>query len=89
MICLTILKGIRNTDLYDKEVINDNCKNITAMKLKGNQNARIYCKEQKLDDKTLIIIASELLESKKNQKNKQKENNLIQKVATYDYEIEE
>jgi hypothetical protein len=88
LICRTILMGIKNTDLYDKENINDRCKNVTAMKFKGKLNARIYCIEQKQCDKTLVIIASELLESKKNQKNRQKENSLIEKVANYDYEIE-
>lgn len=89
LICATILSGIRNTELYDKEDINERCKNITAMKFKGSKNTRIYCKEVKQKDKTLIIVTSELLPKKKNQKNKEKENNLIEKVAGYDYQIEE
>ena len=88
LICQIILEGIKNTDLYDKENINGKCKQVTAIKFKGNQNARIYCKEQKQKDKTLVIITSELLKSKKNQKNQQKEISLIEKVANYDYEIE-
>ena len=87
LICRTILAGIRNTELYDKENINSRCKNVTAMKFKGNLNPRIYCKEVKLKDKTLVIIASELHPSKKNQKNKSKEMNLINKVGGYKYEI--
>lgn len=89
LICTTILSGIRNSELYDKEDINEKCKNVTAMKFKGNKNTRIYCKEVKQKDKTLIIVTSELLPMKKNQKNKQKEINLIEKVAGYDYQIEE
>ena len=89
LICLTILSGTRNAGLYDKEDINERCKAVTAMKFKGNLNARIYCKEVKLKNKTLIIIASELLESKKNQKNQHKEINMIEKVASYDYKIKE
>lgn len=89
LICTTILSGIRNTDLYDKEDINDKCKNVTAMKFKGSQNTRIYCKEVKQKDKTLVVVTSELLPKKKNQKNKEKEINLIEKVADYDYQIEE
>jgi len=58
------------------------------MKFKGRENARIYCKEVKQKNKTLIVITSELLPKKKNQKNLQKEINLIEKVAGYDYEIE-
>ena len=59
------------------------------MKFKGSVNARIYCKEVKQRNKTLVIITSELLENKKNQKNQHKEIHLIEKVAGYDYEIEE
>ena len=89
LICSTILSGIKNTDLYDKENINNKCKNVTAMKFKSKQNARIYCQEVKQKDKTLVIIASELLPKKKNQKNKEKETNLIEKVADYDYKIDD
>lgn len=89
LICSVILSGIKNPDLYDKEDINSKCKNVTAMKFKGKQNARIYCKEIKQKDKSLVIISSELLPKKKNQKNKEKENNLILKVAEYDYKIDE
>lgn len=89
LICQVILSGLRNSDLYDKEDINDRCKHVTAMKFKGSINARIYCKEVKQKDKTLVIITSELLENKKNQKNKHKEITLIEKVSSYDYEIEE
>lgn len=88
LICRTILEGIRNTDLYDKENINERCIHVTAMKFKGSINARIYCKELKLLDKTLVVITSELLKNKKNQKNQQREISLIEKVADYDYEIE-
>lgn len=44
LICRTILAGIRNTELYDKENINTKCKDVTSMKFKGNLNPRIYCK---------------------------------------------
>jgi hypothetical protein len=87
LICNTILNGIRNPDLYDKEDINDRCKKVTAMKFKGKPNARIYCKEIKADDKTLIVICAEMLENKKNQKNQHREINLIEKVAGYEYSI--
>jgi len=89
LICETILLGIRNAEVYDKEDINERCKNVTAMKFKGSKNTRIYCKEMKQKNKTLIIVTSELLPKKKNQKNQLKENNLIEKVAGYDYQIEE
>ena len=89
LICGLILDGIRNTELYDKEDISTKCKNVTAIKFKGKLNARIYCQELKSKGKTLIVIASELLESKKNQKNKSKEKNLINKVGSYEYHIKE
>jgi hypothetical protein len=89
LICSTILSGIKNSELYDKEDINSKCKNVTAMKFKSKQNTRIYCQEVKQKDKTLVIVTSELLPKKKNQKNKDKEINLIEKVAGYDYQIED
>lgn len=88
LICDLLLNGYRNPDLYDKEDINKHCKNVTAMKFKGGRNPRIYCQELKSNDKTLFIIASELHESKKNQKNQHKEINLIERVASYEYHIE-
>ena len=89
LICSIILSGIKNTELYDKEAINSKCKNVTAMKFKSKQNTRIYCQEVKQNDKSLVIITSELLPKKKNQKNKEKEINLIKKVASYEYRIED
>ena len=88
--CNVILNRLRNADLYDKEDINDKCKHVTAMKFfKGQENARIYCKEIHQKDKTFVVVTAELLERKKNQKNKQKEKNLIDKIAGYEYEITE
>ena len=87
LICRTILSDIRNTELYDKENINHKCKNVTAMKFKGGKNSRIYCIEKKQKGKIFTIIASELHKNKKNQKNKAKELNLINKVGGYEYEI--
>ena len=72
-ICGVLLDGHRNTDIYDKEDINDKCKDVTAMKFfKGQDNDRIYCKEMSLEDKTFVIIAAELFEKKKTQKNSKK-----------------
>ncbi len=89
LICGLVLDGIRNTELYGKEDINTKCKKVTAIKFKGKLNARIYCQELKSKGKTLIVIASELHESKKNQKNQSKEKNLINKVGSYEYHIKE
>lgn len=83
-----ILDGHRNTDVYDKENINDNCKDVTAMKFfKGNSNDRIYCKEISLDDKTYVIIACELFEKKKSQGNNNITKGIINKIGKEKYEI--
>ena len=85
-----ILGGHRNTELYDKEEINDRCKGVTAMKFfKGQENDRLYCKEITKENKVFVIIMAELRPKKKSQKLTQKEINLIEKVASYEYEFEE
>jgi len=84
-----ILSGLKNTDLYDKEEIDDKSKGVTAMKFfKGQENDRIYCKEIIEDGKVFIVIMAILLEKKKNRKVKQRERNAIHKVGSYEYEIE-
>ena len=84
-----ILNGLRNTELYDKEEINDKAKGVTAMKLfKGQENDRIYCKEYTTEEgKVFVVVAAELHEKKKTQKNAHKEINLIETVAGYEYEL--
>lgn len=84
-----ILEGHRNTELYDKEEINDQIKGVTAMKLfKGQENDRIYCKEYTTKQgKMFVVVAAELREKKKTQKNAHKEKNLIETVAGYEYEL--
>lgn len=87
-ICDIILNGLKNTDLYDKEEINSKCKDVTAIKFfKGRSNDRIYCKEQTMEDRTFVVITSELFEKKKTQKVKGKNKNIIEKVGSYEYEI--
>jgi hypothetical protein len=85
-----ILEGLRNTEVYDKEDFNQKCKNVTAMKLfKGQENDRIYCQEITKDDRTFVVIVSELHEKKKSQSLSHKEKALIEKVASYEYELNE
>lgn len=87
-ICGVILEGHRNNDVYNKEDINNNCKDVTAMKFfKGNDNDRLYCKELTLEDKTFVIIACELFKNKKSQSNNKKNNPIINKVGKANYEI--
>lgn len=83
-----ILQGLRVTELYDKEEINANCKDVTAIKMfKHGQNVRLYCKEQNTGEGIFFVIVAELLPKKKDEKVKGKSKSLIQKVATYEYEI--
>ena len=85
-----ILRGIRNTELYDKENINRRAKDVTAMKFfKGQENARIYCKEERINNQLFIIVCCELLEAKKTQGNNKPIKALIDKISRYEYEIEE
>jgi hypothetical protein len=80
----------RLPDVYDKEEINQRCKGVTAMKFfKGQENARIYCKEVTTEDKIFVVITSELLERKKSTKLTKKDRQLIEKVASYEYIFEE
>lgn len=83
-----ILENLRIPDLYDKEEINKKAKGITAMKFfKGRSNDRIYCKEFTQKDKIFTVVAAELFEKKKTQKNTQKIKNIINKIAKYEYEV--
>lgn len=84
-----ILGGHKNTEVYDKEDINENCKDVTAMKFfKGQENDRIYCKEIKSEVGTYIIVTSVLHERKKTDKLSSKEISIIKKIGGYDYEIQ-
>ena len=61
-----ILGKFKNTDLYDKEDIDDSCKDVTAMKFfKGQENDRIYCKEVKSDKGVFVVVAGILHTKKK------------------------
>lgn len=85
-----ILSGLRNPEVYDKEDYNKRTKGVTAMKFfKGQENDRIYCRELTRDDKTFVVVAAELLQRKKSSRLSHKEINLIDKVAGYDYELED
>ena len=55
---------------------------------KGQENDRIYCKEQTTEDGTYIIVTAEILLKKKSNKVTKKEIPLIEKVGQYEYEIE-
>ena len=82
-----LLEGHKNSELYDKEDINDKCKDVTAMKFfKGQENDRIYCKEIS-DQGIFIIVQVELYLKKKGNKVSKKETPIIKKIATYEFEV--
>ena len=86
-ICDLILGNHINRELYDKEEPDDKSKGVRAMKFfKGQENARVYCKEVNTRDKTTVIVAAEVLERKKQTKLTHKEINIIHRVASYEYE---
>lgn len=84
-----LLNGHRNSELYDKEEINANCKGVTAMKFfKGQENDRIYCKQQHMESGLFIIVTAEIHKRKKTQKLSKKEISIIEKIGQYEYQIE-
>lgn len=84
-----ILGGFKNTEVYDKEDINEKCKDVTAMKFfKGQENDRIYCKEIHSPTGTHIVVTSILHKRKKSTELSSKEIELIEKVGGYNYEIQ-
>lgn len=84
-ITANILENNRIPDLYDKEDINKDCKNLTAMKFKGKgDNFRIYCKEYKNEDKTFVVVMCRL-HQKKVQKISKKESSILNAIAKYEY----
>lgn len=85
-ICELILGKHINRELYDKEEPDDKSKGVRAMKFfKGQENARVYCKEITLNNKKFIVIAAELLSRKKQSKLTFKELNIKHRVASYEY----
>ena len=83
-----ILGNLKNTEVYDKEDIDKNCKNITAMKFfKGQENDRIYCKEITSKKGTFIVIAAILQERKKTTKLTNQQKTKIKNLANYEYEV--
>ncbi len=86
-ICELILGNHVNRELYDKEEPDAKSKGVRPMKFfKGQENARVYCKEVTSRGKTTVIIAVEVLERKKQTKLTHKEINIIHRVASYEYE---
>jgi hypothetical protein len=86
-ICELILRNHVNRELFDKEEPDDKSKGVRAMKFfKGQENARVYCKEISTLEKSTIIVAVEVLKRKKQTKLTFREINIIHRVASYEYE---
>lgn len=84
-----ILRGIKNPQVYDKEVVGRTSTSVTALKFfKGQENDRIYCKELALNGQRIIVVAVVLIEKKKTQKLTKPIKSLIEKISKYEYEIE-
>ena len=85
-ICNIILEGLRNTELYDKEEPNHKCKGVRAMKFfKGQENARIYCKEVNIAGVCIIVMAG-VLKQKKQTRLTHRELTIIERVGGYEYQ---
>ena len=56
---------------------------------KGQENDRIYCKEQSNNDGTYIVVTAEIFLRKKSNKVSKKEIPIIEKVGQYEYKIQE
>lgn len=71
-------------DLYTKENISDNTKDVTAMKFKGKSadNTRIYCKEIYRNGKKVVMV----VKYDKDEFDK-KTKNIIEKIGGYEYEF--
>lgn len=83
-----ILGGHKNPAIYDKEEINNKCKDVTAMKFfKGQDNDRIYCKEVHSSSGTFIVVAAILYEKKKTTKLNSEQKSIIETVGGYTYEV--
>ncbi len=86
-ILVEMLNGHYNNDLYGKENISEEAKDITAMKYKGKPNIRVYCKEyideDNQDKKIILIWATE----KKTQEINKKLKTRIEIIGSYDYEF--
>lgn len=85
----TLLRGFKNSDIYTREDFETGTENVTAMKFfKGQENDRIYCQENEIGDKRIIIL-SELHKRKKSEKLSNKEKAIIRRVSKYEYKYKD
>ena len=83
LIKTVIFDGLSRHESYKYEGVDD----VYAMRFDLHAgNGRIYCKQVYRNGK-IIIIAAELLPSKKSEANGPVENSIINRVSTYEYNI--
>lgn len=84
-----ILKdNLRNKEKYCKADVSEKAKNMFEMRFtKKGRNDRIYCQEQSVGGKRIIIM-SELFEGKKTQDIPRRIKSRIETIGTYSYELE-
>ena len=83
-----ILNEQATKDIFGKEAISNDTKDVYAIKLfKGSENTRIYSKTYDTDGEFHIIMG-EILARKKSQKLTKVSKKIIEKVGSYEYEIE-
>lgn len=88
-VMMYILRCAYENDFYGKEKIDNSTKGLTAIKFKGRDNVRIYCKEYYHDEhglnKSIVFIA---VYNKKTQKIDKKLKSFLKKISKYEYKIE-
>lgn len=84
LIIRQVLSGKYNNDIYGKENFNEKTKDITAMKFKGGDNERIYCKEFKKLGKRVVMITEYY---KKSYKLTKEIKNLLESISEYEYDF--
>jgi hypothetical protein len=75
-----IMGGNINRQLYDNVEICKECKGVTSMNFfRGQENDRIYCKEQMTTEGLIIVVVMHVSKN---------EIPIIKKIGQYEYEIE-
>ena len=85
-----ILKdNLRNKEKYCKVDVSDKAKNMFEMRFtRKGKNDRIYCQEQSVSGKRIIIMA-ELFVGKKSQQIPKQIKSRIETIGTYSYELDQ
>jgi hypothetical protein len=81
-------ENLRNQEKYRKVDVSDRAKNMYEMRfIKNDRNDRIYCQENSIGGKRVIIMV-ELFQGKKTQEIPKKIKGRIETMGGYQYELE-